>query len=59
MNQEARAVIFSKIQELLHTSMPTVPLYYEPQLIGVSKSLVGFVPRLDEYVLVGYTTVKK
>lgn len=59
MNPEARAAIFSKIQELLHTSMPTVPLYYEPQLIGVSKSLVGFVPRLDEYVLVGYTTVKK
>ena len=29
-----------------------LPLYYEPQLIGVSAKLQGFQPRLDEYIIV-------
>ena len=33
-----------------------LPLYYEPQLIGISAKYEGFVPRLDEYITV--TTVQ-
>lgn len=51
-----RAQCYSRIQEILYEDMPTVPLYYEPQIIGVNKGLQGFEPRLDEYVLVGYTS---
>lgn len=29
-----------------------LPLYYEPQLIGLSADVEGFVPRLDEYIIV-------
>lgn len=33
-----------------------LPLYYEPQLIGLSAKVEGFIPRLDEYIIV--STVK-
>lgn len=57
MEPEVRAGMLREVQELLYEDMATVPMYYEPQLIGVSKKLKGFSPRLDEYVIVGYTTM--
>lgn len=59
MDPVVRAELISKTQEILYIDGPTVPLYYEPQLIGVNKKLKGFKPRLDEYVIVGYTTVEE
>lgn len=58
MDEATRAKIFWKVQEILYDDMPIVPLYYEPQLIGVNKKLKGFKPRLDEYIIVGFTTVE-
>lgn len=35
-----------------------LPLYYEPQLIGLSANVEGFMPRLDEYIIVTDVTLK-
>ncbi|PLR91595.1 ABC transporter substrate-binding protein [Bacillus sp. T33-2] len=43
------ADLYKQIQEILHDDKPTLPLYYEPQVIGVRKGVTGFTPRLDEY----------
>jgi peptide/nickel transport system substrate-binding protein len=34
-----------------------LPLYYEPQLIGLNAKLKGFQPRLDEYIIVKDVTL--
>ncbi len=36
-----------------------LPLYYEPQLIGVSAKVQGFEPRRDEYIIVRNATLAK
>jgi peptide/nickel transport system substrate-binding protein len=36
-----------------------LPLYYEPQLIGVSAKVQGFEPRRDEYIIVRNVTLAK
>lgn len=46
------AEIYKDIQEILYEDKPALPLYYEPQIIGVRKGLKNFTPRLDEYVIV-------
>lgn len=51
------AELFKKGQALEHENFGgALPLYYEPQLIGLSAKVEGFVPRLDEYIIV--TSVK-
>lgn len=44
--------LYQEAQKILYDDLASIPLYYEPQLIGVSNELKGFVPRLDEYVIV-------
>ncbi len=56
LDQNKRADMYKRVQEILYTEMPTVPLYYEPQIIGIRKGLEGFQPRMDEYVIMTYTT---
>ena len=36
-----------------------LPLYYEPQLIGLSADVQDFIPRRDEYIIVGTVKPKK
>ncbi|PLR81248.1 hypothetical protein CVD25_05590 [Bacillus canaveralius] len=50
IDNDQAAGLYMKIQEILHKDKPTLPLYYEPQIIGVRKGLNNFAPRLDEYV---------
>lgn len=52
LDNAAAAELYRQIQGILYEELPVLPLYYEPQLIGVRKDLKGFVPRLDEYVIV-------
>lgn len=51
---DAKAVeLYRKAQALEHENFGgALPLYYEPQLIGLSAKVEGFVPRLDEYIIV-------
>ncbi|MDB4895626.1 MAG: hypothetical protein JWN15_1888 [Firmicutes bacterium] len=51
--------LYQEGQKILYDDLAALPLYYEPQLIGVSKKLKGFVPRLDEYVIVNYAELTK
>lgn len=51
MDDAAAAEIYKKVQQLLVDDMASIPLHYEPSLIGVSKKLSGFKTRLDEYVV--------
>lgn len=45
--------IFKKGQALQQKEFGgALPLYYEPQLIGLRASVKGFSPRLDEYIIV-------
>lgn len=36
-----------------------LPLYYEPQLIGLSANVEGFMPRVDEYIIVTNVKLKE
>lgn len=51
MDDDAAAEIYKQVQQLLVDDMASIPLHYEPSLLGVSKKLEGFKTRLDEYVL--------
>jgi peptide/nickel transport system substrate-binding protein len=53
------AELYKQIQAIVYEENPTIPLYYEPQILGVSKGLTGFSPRLDEYVMVRDAEMKK
>lgn len=55
---DAKAVeLYKQGQALAHREFGgALPLYYEPQLIGLSAKVEGFIPRLDEYIIV--STVK-
>lgn len=44
--------IFRELQEILYKEKPTMPLYYEPHMVGVRKGVKNFSPRLDEYIIV-------
>jgi len=47
------AELFKQGQALAHKEFGgALPLYYEPQLIGLSAKVEGFAPRLDEYIIV-------
>jgi peptide/nickel transport system substrate-binding protein len=46
------ADLYKQIQSILYEDLPTLPLYYEPQIIGVRKGLEGWTPRIDEYDIV-------
>jgi peptide/nickel transport system substrate-binding protein len=52
IDDDKAAEIYKKIQKILYDEKPTLPLYYEPQIIGFRKGLSGFAPRLDEYDIV-------
>ncbi|MED4018528.1 ABC transporter substrate-binding protein [Sutcliffiella cohnii] len=53
------AEIYKKVQEILYKDLPTLPLYYEPHMVGVRKGITGFSPRLDEYIIVRDTKFEK
>lgn len=54
------AELFKRGQALEHENFGgALPLYYEPQLIGLSAKVAGFVPRLDEYIIVGGVKPKR
>jgi peptide/nickel transport system substrate-binding protein len=59
LDDNAAADLYKQIQRTLYEEQPVLPLYYEPQLIAVRKDLEGFVPRLDEYVIVRDAELKK
>lgn len=52
IDDEVAIEIFKDIQEILYEEKPTLPLYYEPHMVGVRKGVRGFEPRLDEYIIV-------
>jgi peptide/nickel transport system substrate-binding protein len=52
LDDEAASELFLRGQRLQREEYGAIPLYYEPQLIGVNQRVQGFVPRLDEYVIV-------
>lgn len=52
IDDEAAIAIFQEIQEILHEEKPTMPLYYEPHMVGVREGVQDFIPRLDEYIIV-------
>lgn len=57
LDNKKAAEWFRQGQALQHKEFGgALPLYYEPQLIGLSADYEGFTPRLDEYVIV--TTVQ-
>lgn len=52
------AALYKEGQAFQHREFGgALPLYYEPQLIGVSAKLKGFQPRLDEYIIVKDVTL--
>jgi peptide/nickel transport system substrate-binding protein len=53
------AALYKRGQALQQKDFGSLPLYYEPQLIGVSAKLQGFEPRLDEYVILTNATLTK
>lgn len=53
------AALYKRGQALQHKEFGSLPLYYEPQLIGISAKLQGFEPRLDEYVILTNATLTK
>lgn len=54
------AEIFKRGQALQQKEFGgSLPLYYEPQLIGLRADVTGFVPRLDEYIIVSTIEPKK
>jgi peptide/nickel transport system substrate-binding protein len=52
IDDEEAAKIYSEVQEILYEDLPTLPLYYEPHMVGVRKGISGFAPRVDEYIIV-------
>lgn len=58
---DAKAVeLFKEAQALAAREFGgALPLYYEPQLIGLSADVEGFMPRLDEYIIVTNVKLKK
>jgi peptide/nickel transport system substrate-binding protein len=52
LDDEAAIDLFLQGQRLQREEYGSIPLYYEPQLIGVNRRVQGFKPRLDEYVIV-------
>jgi peptide/nickel transport system substrate-binding protein len=59
LDDEAVIELYREGQRLLYEEMATIPLYYEPQLIGVSERVEGFETRLDEYVIVRDVTLNQ
>lgn len=56
LDDEAAIELFLRGQQLQREEYGSIPLYYEPQLIGINKRIQGFEPRLDEYVIVTNVT---
>lgn len=56
LDDEAASELFLRGQRLQREEYGAIPLYYEPQLIGVNQRVEGFEPRLDEYVIVTEVT---
>ena len=52
LDDAAAVELFLQGQRLQREEYGSIPLYYEPQLIGVNRRVQGFKPRLDEYVIV-------
>lgn len=52
IDDEEAITIYKQIQEILYEEKPTLPLYYEPHMVGVRKGVKNFEPRLDEYISV-------
>ena len=53
LDDEKAAELFREGQALQRKEFGgALPLYYEPQLIAISSKYEGFVPRLDEYIIV-------
>ena len=52
LDDDAATELFLRGQRLQRQEYGSIPLYYEPQLIGVNRRIQGFKPRLDEYVIV-------
>ena len=53
------AELFRKGQSLEHKNFGgALPLYYEPQLIGLGSKVTNFSPRLDEYIIVDTVKLK-
>ncbi len=53
------AELYKQGQKLQHSEYAVLPLYYEPQLIGISAKLSDFKPRLDEYVVLTEAVLSK
>lgn len=52
IDDEEAIVLFKELQEIFYEDKPTLPLYYEPHMVGVRKDVQDFLPRLDEYIIV-------
>ncbi|MGG1573526.1 ABC transporter substrate-binding protein [Fictibacillus sp. NRS-1165] len=52
IDQNKQVELYTKIQEILYQDLPTLPLYYEPQIIGVRKGINSYKSRIDEYTIV-------
>ena len=59
LDNEKAAALYRRGQALQQKDFGSLPLYYEPQLIGISSKLHGFEPRLDEYVILTNATLAK
>jgi peptide/nickel transport system substrate-binding protein len=49
--EDAAAAPLQELQEMMWQELPWVFLYYQPQIIGYSSRVEGFVPRTDEYLI--------